>query len=353
MGSKSKSSSAPPPDPRLVEAQIRSMGVQDEAIERILANTESFVPLQREATQFALDTARQSAADARQAVADSREDRSWMLTRRAMLSGVQDRLVSDANKFDADQRADVLARKAGADASIAISNARASSARDLARRGVMPGTGRSDDTALVLGEAAVKAGGMNNARRAARQEGYALTDRATNALAGYPSMSMQATGQGVSTSATGASVAAGGVNIINAGAAGANSGYGSAATVAGQMGANASNMFNAQAGFKNAQDQIAASSDPFNTILGAAAGAATTKFLSDPRLKTGVVPVGRDERTGLGLYEFAYIGATDGKRYRGVMADEVERKYPDAVSHDDLGFASVDYKRLGLEMVEV
>jgi hypothetical protein len=119
------------------------------------------------------------------------------------------------------------------------------------------------------------------------------------------------------------------------------------------MGANASNMFNAQAGFKNAQDQIAASSDPFNTILGAAAGAATTKFLSDPRLKTGVVPVGRDERTGLGLYEFAYIGATDGKRYRGVMADEVERKYPDAVSHDDLGFASVDYKRLGLEMVEV
>jgi hypothetical protein len=330
------------------------MGIQDDAIGRILANTESFAPLQREATQFALDTGRQSAADARQAVADSREDRSWMLTRRAMLSGVQDRLVSDANKFDGDQRADVLARQAGADASIAISNARASSARDLARRGVMPGTGRSDDTALVLGEAAMKAGGMNNARRAARQEGYALTDRATNALAGYPAMGMQATGQGVSAGATGASVAAGGVNIINAGVSGTNSGYGSAASIAGQMGAGATGMFNAQAGYKNAQDQIATSSDPFNTILGAAAGAATTKFMSsDPRLKTGVVPVGRDERTGLGLYEFAYIGATDGKRYRGVMADEVERKYPDAVSHDDLGFASVDYGRLGLEMVEV
>ena len=335
----SKSSSAPAPDPRLVEAQIRSMGIQDNAINRILANSESMLPLQRETTQFALDTARQG-------VTDSREDRNWMLTRRAMLSGVQDRMVNDAEKFDADQRGDVLARQADADASIAISNARASSARDLARRGVMPGTGRSDDTALVLGEAAMRAGGMNNARRAARQEGYALTDRATNALAGYPAMSMQATGQG-------ASMAAGGVNVVNAGASGMNSGFGSAASVAGQMGANATGMFNAQASYKNSQDQIATSSDPFNTILGAAAGAATTKFLSDPRLKTGVVPVGRDERTGLTLYEFAYIGSTDGKRWRGVMADEVERNYPDAVAYDDLGFASVDYGLLGLEMVEV
>jgi hypothetical protein len=315
------------------------MGIQDNAISRILANSESMLPLQRETTQFALDNARQG-------VTDSREDRNWMLTRRAMLSGVQDRMVEDANKFDADQRADTLARQAGADASIAIANARASSARDLARRGVMPGTGRSDDTALVLGEAALKAGSMNTARRAARQESYALTDRATNALAGYPAMSMQATGQG-------ASMAAGGVNVVNAGTSGMNSGFGSAATVAGQMGANATGMFNAQASFKNSQDQIAASSDPFNTILGAAAGAATTKFMSDPRLKTAVVRVGQDERTGLNLYEFAYIGATDGKRYRGVMADEVERFDPKAVAYDDLGFASVDYGRLGLEMVEV
>jgi hypothetical protein len=335
----SRGSSAPPPDPRLVEAQIRSMGIQDDAIGRILANAESMLPLQRETTQFALDSARKATAEA-----DA--DRTWMLTRRAMLSGVQDRLVSDAETFDANQRGDVLARQAGADASIAIANARASSARDLARRGVMPGTGRSDDTALVLGEAATKAGATNNARRAARTEGYALTDRASNALAGYPAMSMGASGQG-------AAMAASGLNVVNAGASGMNSGFGSAASVAGQMGAGATGMFNAQASYKNAQDQIAASSDPFNTILGAAAGAATTKFMSDPRLKTGVVPVGRDERTGLGLYEFAYIGATDGKRYRGVMADEVERKFPDAVSHDDRGFASVDYGRLGLQMVEV
>jgi hypothetical protein len=216
--------------------------------------------------------------------------------------------------------------------------------------GIMPGSGRAAgiDTRSVLGEAAMLAGAQNNARRAARAEGYALTDRATNALAGYPAMSMQASGQG-------ANLAAGGLNVVNAGASGMNSGFGSAATVAGQMGSNATSMWGAQASYKNQQDQIAASNDPFNTILGAAAGVGMNYALkgSDRRLKTDIVPVGRDERTGLALYEFGYIGATDGKRYRGVMADEVERVDPDAVVYDDLGFASVDYARLGIEMVEV
>lgn len=339
----SKSSNAPPPDPRLVAAQIRSMGIQDDAIQRILANAESMMPMQREQTQFALDTARQG-------VQDAQADRNWMLTRRAMLSGVQDRLVEDANRFDVAQRTDSLARQAGADASIAISNARSSSGRDLARRGVMPGTGRSDDTALVLGEAALRAGSMNTARRAGRQEGYALTDRAANALAGYPAMGMQASGQG-------ANLAAGGVNVVNAGLSGMNSGFNSAAGVAGAMGNNATGMWNAQATYKTQQDQIAASNDPFNTLLGAASGAAgtalTSHLLSDRRMKRDIVPVGQDERTGLTIYEFSYISAPDGKRWRGVMADEVERIDPDAIVRDELGYASVDYERIGIRMEEV
>jgi hypothetical protein len=40
------------------------------------------------------------------------------------------------------------------------------------------------------------------------------------------------------------------------------------------MGSNATSMYGAQASYKNSQDQIAASNDPFNTILGAAAGGA-------------------------------------------------------------------------------
>lgn len=40
------------------------------------------------------------------------------------------------------------------------------------------------------------------------------------------------------------------------------------------MVSNATGMFNAQAPYKNSQNQIAASSDPLNTMLGAAAGSA-------------------------------------------------------------------------------
>jgi len=75
-------------------------------------------------------------------------------------------------------------------------------------------------------------------------------------------------------------------------------------------------------------------------------------FGSDRRLKEDIVLVGKDERTGLNLYEFAYKDS-DGTRYRGVMADEVEPRFPAAVVYDDIGFASVNYGMLGIQMVEV
>jgi len=258
----SKSSSAPPPDPRLIEAQIRSLGVQDDAIEQILANASSMLPLQREQTQFALDTARQ-------AVGDAQADRTWMLSRRGLLSNAQDRLVADAQGFNERIRTDQLATEAAADANAAISNARDQTARMQARRGITPFSGQANDPRATLGAAALLAGASNTARRSARTEGYALTDRASNALAGYPAMGMQATGAG-------AGFAASGVNIANAGAAGMNAGYGMASDVAARMGANATSMYGAQAQYKSAQDQIAAASDPFNTILGAAAGVGTS-----------------------------------------------------------------------------
>ena len=60
------------------------------------------------------------------------------------------------------------AQEAGIGAQIAIASATASSGRDLAKLGIIPGSGRAGDARLVLGEAALTAGGMNNARRAAR-----------------------------------------------------------------------------------------------------------------------------------------------------------------------------------------
>jgi hypothetical protein len=89
-------------------------------------------------------------------------------------------------------------------------------------------------------------------------------------------------------------------------------------------------------------------------VTGALVGAAVTGGLkySDRRLKENIELVGRDERTMLPLYEFEYIGGS-GKRFLGVMADDVEKKFPDMVFTLPDGYKAVNYAGLGIEMVEV
>jgi len=72
--------------------------------------------------------------------------------------------------------------------------------------------------------------------------------------------------------------------------------------------------------------------------------------VSDARLKEDIVPVGV-HKSGLGLYEFRYLGET--KRYRGVMAQEVLHHTPEAVVVMPNGYYAVNYRMLGLEMIEV
>ena len=336
----SKSSSAPAPDPRLVEAQIRSMGIQDDVIKRVMQQSEEIQPLQKEQLQFGLDTAR-AAYD------QSQEDRKWMLDRRGSLTTMQDTLAQDARSFNTEDKANELAGKAMADVNQGFANADGQQTRALARMGVNPSSGKAlamgNQTAIAKATALAAAG--SGARDRARTEGYALTDRAANALAGYPAMGMQATGAGAGYGASGTAIA-------NQGLAGMNSGYGAAGTMAGQMGSNATGMFGAQASYKVGADKAAADANPMGALIGAGAqlGAASIKY-SDRRLKQDIELVGRDERTGLNLYEFAYK-VTPYQRWRGVMADEVLQVMPSAVHTNDEGFMSVDYSALGLEMTK-
>lgn len=259
-----KGSDAPPPDPRLVEAQLKSMGIQDSAIQEIMANARELMPIQKEQMQFGLDTSR-TAWDQSQA------DRGYSLERRGELTALQDRMIGDANSFNTEAKGEQYAAQATADVGMQAEMARQAQTRGLQRMGVNPGSGKmlAVQSQMGLSEAAAKAGAANKVREAARLEGYGLTDRASNALSGYPAMGMATTGSG-------AGFGANGLNIANQGLAGMNSGWGAAANTAGAMGSNATGMYGAQANYKNQQDQIAASSDPFNTILGAAAGVGTS-----------------------------------------------------------------------------
>lgn len=259
-----KGSDAPPPDPRLVGAQLKSMGIQDSAIQEIMANTRELMPIQKEQMQFGLDTSR-TAWDQSQA------DRGYSLERRGELTALQDRMIGDANSFNTEAKGEQYAAQATADVGMQAEMARQAQTRGLQRMGVNPGSGKmlAVQSQMGLSEAAAKAGAANKVREAARLEGYGLTDRASNALSGYPAMGMATTGSG-------AGFGANGLNIANQGLAGMNSGWGAAANTAGAMGSNATGMYGAQANYKNQQDQIAASSDPFNTVLGAAAGVGTS-----------------------------------------------------------------------------
>lgn len=341
-GGKGSTSTAPPPDPALIAAQVKSMGIQDTAVQQIMQNSADMAPLQKEQLQFGLDSART-------AYAQSQDDRGFMLDRREKLSGLQDSMLADAAEFDTEGRAKELAGQATADVNRGFSSVREQSGRAMARMGVNPSSGRAlaMNNQTSIAQAAAMAGASTNARTSARLEGRALTDRASNALAGYPAMGMQATGAG-------AGIGASGITMANTGLAGLNSGAMSAGGMAGQMGSNAASMYGAMGSYKNGQDQLN-QGESFGSILGglggAAAGAAKLWALSDRRLKENIVLVGRDAPTGLNLYEFNYtFDATH--RFRGVMADEVLAFMPSAVIRGENGFYAVDYALIGIEMME-
>lgn len=80
-------------------------------------------------------------------------------------------------------------------------------------------------------------------------------------------------------------------------------------------------------------------------LLGTLGGAA----LSDKRLKKNIKHVG--EENGHNIYEFEYNDKSYGAgRYRGVMAQEVEKILPDAVITMANGFKAVFYDKIGIKM---
>jgi hypothetical protein len=238
------------------------MGIQDDVIQKIMANAEKLMPMQEEQMRFGIDTSR-TAYDQSQA------DRDYMLSRRGMLSGQQDKIVAQANAFNEGDRAGQLNEEAQQQVTSAFAQHRGQMDRALAARGIPYNSGAALAAMANSGtqEAVARAGTSYKVLEASRLEGYQLTDRANSALAGYPTMGMQSTSAGAGFGAMGLSSA-------NAGLQGMNSGFGSAGTMAGQMGQNATSMYGAQASYKNQQDQLN-KGDSFGDILGGIGGLAT------------------------------------------------------------------------------
>ena len=90
----------------------------------------------------------------------------------------------------------------------------------------------------------------------------------------------------------------------------------------------------------------AAKSQSSGGILGAIGGiiGAIGSIFSDDRLKTDIELIER-RPDGIGIYRFRFKG--DGPFFDGVLASEVEKVYPEAVTLDDFGFKMVDYDAIG------
>lgn len=246
-------------------------------------------------------------------------------------------LVTQAQEYDTEANRERLASQAAADTARAFGTAEGMTSRNLARRGVGPGSGNAmamqNQNAIAL--ASSRAGAMTGARDRAEQIGYARKLDAVGLGRGLA---------GASTAAYGAATGAGSAGINSSMAPGNQymAGLTSTGNTYGDILKSKTSMYNAEM------------SQPGLDVGGLLGGAAKayTAFGSDIRLKQNINRVGTDERTQLPVYEFEYK-TNPGERFRGVMAHEVEVNFPDAVITRTDGYKAVFYERLGMQMVEV
>tara|TARA_B110000263_G_C15300570_1_gene507762 strand:+ start:933 stop:1979 length:1047 start_codon:yes stop_codon:yes gene_type:complete len=265
-------------------------------------------------------------------------------------------LVADAQRFNTDAYREQLTSKAAADVGLAFGQSQAMNQRSMAAMGVNPNSGRfaGMQQQSGLAQAANRANVMTGTRTQADQMGYARKLDAAGLGRGLA---------GASAGAYGGATNAGSQAGLNAQSAGQNYmgnmaiGSGTIANGQNMQIQGLSNVLNNQtSAFINTQGSVLGD---IGAIAGAGASAYATHgaglaAASDPRIKENIEEVGVDQRTALTLYEFNYKeGFGDPNvRYRGVMADEVELSYPDAVG-EFKGYKTVHYAMLGIEMKEV
>lgn len=257
-------------------------------------------------------------------------------------------LVADAQRFNTEAYRNDLASKAAADAGVAFGQSQAMNRRAMAAMGANPNSGRfaGMQQASGLAQAANRANAMTGARTQADQMGYARKLDAAGLGRGLAGASAAAYGGATNAgSQAGANTQSAGQNYMG------NMVQGAGTIARGQqMGIGGlGTILNTQA------DMYMNSANANAQMIGGALGAGAAVYQgSDERIKENIIEVGVDQRTALTLYEFNYKKefGDPNVRYRGVMAQEVELSYPDAVG-EYKGYKTVHYAMLGIEMKEV
>lgn len=263
----------------------------------------------------------------------SAEDRDFFYD----TTGRQVRAFNDqVDSFDTAAERDAIAGRAMVDVETQIEAGRASLGREMAARGINPGSAASimamSDT--QLSGSLAKASAATMAQEAARREGLQLRAQAAGLGSGFGGMAASGMGAASGFSATGLDASTLGTKTYSSGVGMRNQG-GSVAT---GWGSSANSTFNsiAEQNYRRSQSSggfgeflggvVGAGLGAFSGSWGSAAGTAFGKT-SDRRLKTDITPVGRLDN-GLTVYSYRY--KTGGPVEIGVMADEVALLKPEA-----------------------
>lgn len=266
-------------------------------------------------------------------------------------------LVRQAQEFNSDSYREQQARDAAAAAGRAFGVTQQANQRAMASMGVNPNSGRFSaiQQQSALGLAAQRAGAMTGARQQAQQMGWARGLDAAGLGRGLAGSSLGAYQGATSAGSAGLqSTMAPGAQMMQGMAQGASTiGQGLNTQMSGLT-----SVLSGQVSQRNAA--MNAQGEMFGAVLGAAGTlgaaalgpAAPVAALSDPRLKENIELVGVDPDTQLNLYKFAYRSSPE-RKFIGVMANEVQQRFPEAVTTTPDGYLAVHYDKLGLRMTEV
>jgi len=245
------------------------------------------------------------------------------------------------------QQMDEASVKATADVTQALDGQRMQTSREMGRMGINPNSGKmmAMQGVMDIQGAKAKAGAMGAARTAAGDKYYAKLGDTFNTYAGIGSSApaFYQAGTNAGNSATGNQNAVS-ANYM-AGVTGGNSTIMGGRSLAQQ---GLGSVLSAQTGYANSFDSSGGGMGGLGSLLGGAASL-YTKFGSHPDYKQNIVRVG-DHPLGIGVYEFDYRDEYKAKwgegRQRGVMATELVRVLPAAVTTDADGHTVVDYAML-------
>lgn len=247
-------------------------------------------------------------------------------------------MVNDYSSADEEQK---QATAAIGDVRTAAAGQRATMVRGLQAVGINPTSPAAISAAsdLAVANVAAEAGAANRARQAAKGLGIQLTSDAANFGRGGQS-SVLSFGQAASNNTNSAlGATATGLQGVNSGASTVQNGYSLGLK---GYGANLDAYTSLQS---NAMQANAQADSGFGSFLGTIIGAGVTKY-SDRRMKRDIYRVGT-LREGIDIYTYNYVWEPkDANAHVGVMADEVEKVIPMAVSMDRHGYKSVNYGML-------